>query len=525
MALEIESLGSRVDGVQDRVVRLIDADVPAQVAAGVATLWGPEATEEASKRLGWTADPREMLGLVAELEALREDFAARGVHRVVLCGMGGSSLAPEVMAKRDGVALEILDSTHPDQVARSLKTELVDTLVVVASKSGTTVETATARASFERAFRDQGIDPIDRVIIVTDPNSPLHQESSAKGHRVFLADPNVGGRFSALTAFGLVPTTLAGVDTRAVIDEAASVWDSLRVSTPDNPAVLLAASLSGNRDIAVLLADEEMAPGLGDWIEQLVAESTGKDAKGVLPVVAEDENSPEVTGDLADVVVVDLAGKGRGDASISGPLGAQFLLWEYATAFVGYLLELNPFDQPDVESAKIAARGLLDQRPTPPAPDCSYGETKLWLNTDDASSISDDQGAWTAIAKQLDSSGYLSVQLYADRLAVTDTASLRQGLASRLGRPGTIGFGPRFLHSTGQFHKGGTPDGVFVQVEVVPHTHIDIPGYPFDFTTLVNAQSAGDRGVLIERGRPVLTVQVGSVEALQRFLEAGALTA
>jgi len=268
-----------------------------------------------------------------------------------------------------------------------------------------------------------------------------------------------------------------------------------------------------------------MAPGLGDWIEQLVAESTGKDAKGVLPVVAEDENSPEVTGDLADVVVVDLAGKGRGDASISGPLGAQFLLWEYATAFVGYLLELNPFDQPDVESAKIAARGLLDQRPTPPAPDCSYGETKLWLNTDDASSISDDQGAWTAIAKQVDSSGYLSVQLYADRLALTNTPSLRQGLASRLGRPVTIGFGPRFLHSTGQFHKGGTPDGVFVQVEVVPHAHIDIPGYPFDFTTLVNAQSAGDRGVLIERGRPVLTVQVGSVEALQRFLEAGALTA
>lgn len=525
MTLTVETLGSRVVGVDERVARLVDADVPAQVAAGVATLWGPEATEESSKRLGWTADPRDMLGLIGELEALREEFLARGISRVVLCGMGGSSLAPEVMAKREGVALEIVDSTHPDQVARSLKTELVDTIVVVASKSGTTVETATARASFEQAFRDQGIDPVDRVIIVTDPDSPLHQESSAKGHRVFLADPTVGGRFSALTAFGLVPTTLAGVNTRAVIEEAASVWESLRASLVDNPAVSLAASLSSSRDIAILLADEVSAPGLGDWIEQLVAESTGKDGKGVLPVVAEDETSPEVSGDLTDVVVVDLAGKGRGDSSISGPLGAQFLLWEYATAFVGYLLELNPFDQPDVESAKIAARGLLDQRPTPPEPDCSYGDTKLWLNADGASSITDDHGAWAAIAAHVGPSSYLSVQLYADRLAVSDTPSLRQGLASRLARPVTIGFGPRFLHSTGQFHKGGTPDGVFVQIEVVPRTQIDIPGYPFDFTTLVNAQSAGDRGVLIERGRPVLTVQVGSVEALQRFLEAGALSA
>ncbi len=525
MTLTVDALGTRVDGVNERVARLVDADVPAQVAAGVATLWGPEATEESSKRLGWTADPRDMLGLVGELEALRQEFAGRGIQRVVLCGMGGSSLAPEVMAKRDGVALEIVDSTHPDQVARSLNTELVDTIVVVASKSGTTVETATARASFEQAFRDQGIDPVDRVIIVTDPNSPLHQESSAKGHRVFLADPTVGGRFSALTAFGLVPTTLAGVNTREIVEEAGAVWDSLRVSSAENPAVSLAASLSGARDIAILLADEVNAPGLGDWIEQLVAESTGKDGKGVLPVVAEDENSPEVVGNLADVVVVDLAGKGRGDSSIAGPLGAQFLLWEYATAFVGYLLELNPFDQPDVESAKIAARGLLDQRPTPPEPDCAYGDTKLWLNTDGASSITDDKAAWAAIAAHVGSSSYLSVQLYADRLAVNDTSSLRQGLASRLGRPVTIGFGPRFLHSTGQFHKGGTPDGVFVQVEVVPNAHIDIPGYPFDFTTLVNAQSAGDRGVLIERGRPVLTVQVGNVEALQRFLEAGALSA
>lgn len=525
MTLNVSVNAARLNGFSERVEALVGNEIPSQVAAKVATLWGPAATDESSKRLGWVANPTDMLTLVDEVERLRDAFHSRGVTRIVLCGMGGSSLAPEVMAKRDGVGLEILDSTHPDQVARSLSTDLADTAVVVASKSGTTVETATARASFEQAFRDQGIDPLDRVVIVTDPQSPLHEESSAKGHRVFLADPTVGGRFSALTAFGLVPTTLAGVDTKKVIDEAQMVWSRLHHDSADNPAVSLAAALSGSRDIALLLADEQNAPGLGDWIEQLVAESTGKDGKGVLPVVASGEASPETSDEFTDVVVVDLAGKGRGDCSVNGTLGAQFLLWEYATAFAGYLLELNPFDQPDVESAKIAARGLLDQQPTPPTPDVEFGQTKVWLNRDSVSSVTDAPSAWAAIVSELGPSSYLALQLYADRLDVGDTASLRDAVAARCGRPVTVGFGPRFLHSTGQFHKGGTPDGVFVQVEVVADTAIDIPGYPFDFETLVNAQAAGDRGVLVERGRPVLTVRVPSIAALIEFLSAGAATA
>ena len=520
---QLVSLLRPLEGIDERIAELVDHDIPAQVAAKTPTLWGPEATAEASIRLGWTADPSLMSALVTELTELREHLAHEGVSRVILCGMGGSSLAPEVMAKREGVSLEIVDSTHPDQVARSLGSDLSDAVVVVASKSGTTVETATARASFQEAFRSAGIDPLERVIIVTDPGSPLHKEASEAGHRVFLADPEVGGRFSALTAFGLVPTTLAGVDTKKIVDEALNVWGSLQESSADNPGVVLGAALSDpRRDFALLLADELNSPGLGDWIEQLVAESTGKEGKGVLPVVAQ-EGAPELTLALSDLVSIALAANPASDADValSAPLGAQFLLWEYATAFCGYLLKLNPFDQPDVESAKVAARGLLESQPSPQPADVTLGECGIWLTAGLNHEIASFDEAWDTVMGALTPSGYLAVQLYSDRLAHSDMDSARAALVSRCGRPVTIGFGPRFLHSTGQFHKGGAPDGVFVQIIVEPTQSIDIPGYPFDFGTLVNAQAQGDRDVLISRGRPVLTIRVPSEETLLEFLAAG----
>jgi hypothetical protein len=519
----IVSLREGLKGAGLRARDLVERGIPLSVSQRDATLWGPDATPEASIRLGWTRDPREMLGVIEELESLRSDLASQGVSRVILCGMGGSSLAPEVMAKRDHVSLEIVDSTHPDQIARSLHSDLSDAVVVVASKSGTTVETATARAAFSAAFSEAGIDPIERVIIVTDPDSPLHLEASAAGHRVFLADPEVGGRFSALTAFGLVPSTLAGVDTRRVVDEASAVWSALQENSEENPAVALASALSDPaRDIAVLIADEESLPGLGDWVEQLVAESTGKDGKGVLPVVA-GPHAPEVTLGLDDVVTVSLSpGRPGSDVSLAAPLGAQFLLWEYATAFAGVLLELNPFDQPDVESAKVAARSLLDAKPDQTTPDAIVDSVSFWLSPGLPDSVSSTEEAWAAVRGAMGPSGYLALQLYCDRLAHGDTEALRAALVERLKRPVTIGFGPRFLHSTGQFHKGGTPDGVFVQVLSQPRAAIDIPGYPFDFATLMSAQAAGDRSVLISRGRPVLTVSVDSEQAVTNFLNSGA---
>jgi glucose-6-phosphate isomerase len=500
----------------DAVGTLVSKNVPSRLAAGDATLWGVDAEPEASIRVGWVADPSLMRPLVDDVEELRRAFAAEGVTRFVLCGMGGSSLAPEVMASSAGVPLEIVDSTHPDHVTQALSGDLRSTAVIVSSKSGTTVETAAARAAFAEAFQGVGIDPTSRILIVTDPDSPLHKEAAGNGHRVFTADPLVGGRFSALTAFGLVPATLAGVDTAALLSDAHKAWSALQQDSEENPAVLLAASLSTpSRDIAVLTPSESL-PGLGDWIEQLVAESTGKDGLGVLPVVTSSATPPEATNALDDVVIVDLSGDRQdvSQVSIEATLGGSFLLWEYATAYAGVLLGVNPFDQPDVESAKTATRSLLEAMPSRQGPSEVSEKYTLWA-PDDSSTLAD---SWSYLHAQLGDSGYLALQVYGNRLELSDFVQVRDHLAAETGRPVTLGFGPRFLHSTGQFHKGGTPDGVFLQLEIEPQMDRDIPGFPYSFATLIDAQSWGDRQVLTEGGRPVLTLRVDSAETARRLL-------
>lgn len=514
MTLRVSVDHSRLPRATELCERLVDQSVASRLAAGDSTLWGDQAQPEATIRLGWVADPAEMMPLVDQLETLRDELRQEGITRIVLCGMGGSSLAPEVMAATAHVSLDILDSTHPDHVVTLVDTDLSNTLVVVSSKSGTTVETATARAVFSATFRSQQLDPISRIVVVTDPESPLHREAEEAGHRVFLADPHVGGRFSALTAFGLVPATLAGVDTRAVLESAHNVWASLHQDSVDNPALVLAAALSDpSHDIAVLSAHSTL-PGIGEWIEQLVAESTGKDGLGVLPVVS--ASASPADANYGDVLSVGWGDRAASQASvvIEASLGESFLLWEYATAAAGVLLGLNPFDQPDVESAKVAARALLDALPTRETPDALGPDYQLW-STQPAADL---ESAWSGLLDQLGPSGYLSVQIYGNRLALTDVVDVREALVARVGRPVTVGFGPRFLHSTGQFHKGGVPDGVFLQVEVEPRADVDIPGYPYSFGALINAQSLGDRNVLVERGLPVLTLKVSSNEAARRLM-------
>ncbi len=272
-----------------------------------------------------------------------------GVDRVVLCGMGGSSLAPEVICRTEGKNIVILDSSHPVSVRAAL-TDLDRTLVVVSSKSGGTVETDSQRRAFVAAFEEAGIDPRSRVVIVTDPGSPLDEQSRADGYRVINADPNVGGRFSALTAFGLVPSGLAGVDVGALLDDAEAVADILASDDSDNPALILGAVLAGTsplRDKIMLLENGTDISGFGDWAEQLIAESTGKDGKGVLPVVVIPDTGTArgdyLDGDdittielVTDVEEADL--EGESSAAVAGTLGAQLLLWEAATAVAGRLL-------------------------------------------------------------------------------------------------------------------------------------------------------------------------------------------
>jgi len=383
--LEVAADGAAAEAKSRHVPQLVEQGVASAVSQQDASLWGEPARSEASIRLAWVSLHDTSRELVPRIESLRAELAAEGVDRVVLAGMGGSSLAPEVITGTAGVPLVVLDSTDPGQVRRALEDGLDRTVLVVSSKSGGTVETDSQRRAFEQAFRDAGIDPARRIVVVTDPGSPLEKTAADAGYRaVFHADPHVGGRYSALTAFGLVPSGLAGADVGGLLDQAAEVADLLSADDEGNPALILGAALGGTdplRDKIVFSDEGSGIVGFADWAEQLIAESTGKEGRGLLPVVAEGPDAPEVTAGADDVLVVRLLSTdtavteddgptepravSRDAVTVAGPLGAQFLLWEYAVAIAGRLLAINPFDQPDVESAKKAARGLLDARPEP----------------------------------------------------------------------------------------------------------------------------------------------------------------
>lgn len=523
MTVTIAATGDAAAAVERVVPQLVSDGVAGRITAQDSTLWGAAAESEAAIRLGWTEAVAVSRGLLDDIAALREDLAAKGVSRIVLCGMGGSSLAPEVITRTYGVPLVVLDSTDPAQVGAALAERLAETVVVVSSKSGSTVETDSQKRAFEAAFTAAGIDPTERIVVVTDPGSPLDQSARADGYRVFNADPNVGGRYSALTAFGLVPSGLAGVDLAQLLDEAEAASLELAIDDEDNPGLVLGAVLAGTRplrDKIGIVTDGTHIVGFGEWAEQLIAESTGKEGTGLLPVVLETD-APELAAGLADLQVIRLVQDARathevepGEVEIAGTLGAQLLVWEYATAVAGRLLGINPFDQPDVESAKVAARALIDDL-TPPAPpaftDGSIGVRAVGLDLAGADSV---EAAVDALLAQLPENGYLAIQAYLDRLAHPQLEELRAAFAARTGRPVTFGWGPRFLHSTGQYHKGGPAIGVFLQlVGGDPAADVDIPGRPFSFGQLIHAQSAGDASVLAEHGRPVLTLTLGDVRA------------
>jgi glucose-6-phosphate isomerase len=513
--VKIAVSGAAAEAV-DRVVPQLVSDLVASRLTGLdASLWGAEAEEESAQRLGWTESIVVSAPLVPDILALRDKLHADGVNHLVLGGMGGSSLAPEVITRTYGVELTILDSTEPGQIRSALSDRLETTAVVISSKSGGTVETDSQKRIYEKAFREIGIDPIDRIVIVTDPGSPLDVSARADGYRVFNADLTVGGRFSALTAFGLVPSGLAGVDIAALLREAEAVSLELAQDSADNPGLILAAAIAGTRplkDKLGIVADGTHIVGFADWAEQLIAESTGKIGKGLLPVVL-DTDAPELALNLPDLQIVRLVGDyedtrevADGEIEITGTLGAQLLVWEYAVAIAGRLLGINPFDQPDVESAKVATRALLDSRPENTAPAFVHNSIEVRGTPDVVTGVTDLEGAIDALLATAGADGYISIQAYVDRLAHPELEKLRGLLAARSSRPVTFGWGPRFLHSTGQFHKGGPAVGVFLQITQVPVEDLEIPDRPFTFGQLIQSQAAGDASVLAKHGRPVLTL-------------------
>ncbi len=480
-------------------------DVAARLVAKDATLWGPDAESEAAIRLGWLDLPASSRELVSRLTELKAELAGEGLDRIVLCGMGGSSLAPEVICRTAGVPLVVLDTTDPDQVSAAMA-DLDRTVVVVSSKSGGTVETDSQRRAFIAAFAEAGLDEKEigaRFVVVTDPGSPLSETAAAMGARaVFLADPNVGGRYSALSAFGLVPAALAGVDVAPLLDEAAELAEQL--ASPGNPALELGIALGGafrsGRD-KVALADGPGTPiqGFGDWAEQLIAESTGKEGRGILPVVLESVDAPGAEGeDVLLAVVGNGAPAQQPSIGVTGPLGAQFLGWEYATAVAGRVLGINPFDQPNVTESKdntnrILGEGLPDERPL-----ATIGAVEIRSSGGVLDGV--DLGAHDGLRLALDAllgaippRGYLAVMAYLDRQRDAAAGELRALLARRSGHAVTFGWAPRFLHSTGQYHKGGPQVGVFLQITGAVEQDLAVPDRPFGFAGLQQAQAAGDR--------------------------------
>ena len=531
--LSVTASGPAADAVAAHVPDLVAAGFASKLFAQDATLWGPDAESESTIRLSWVGLPRSSRPLVGEIAAIRDDLTSKGLDHVVLCGMGGSSLAPEVICATAGKAITILDSSDPDYVRAALADRLATSIVVVSSKSGSTVETDSQRRVYEGAFREAGHDPADHLVIVTDPGSPLDKEAREAGYRVVNADPHVGGRYSALTAFGLVPSGLAGVDIEALLDDAESVADLLAEDDDANPGLRLGAAMAGTdplRDKFVIVDDGSGITGFADWAEQLIAESTGKSGTGILPVVVTGDEDPEVQHPTADITVARLVGEGddegddtahevdgsRSEVHVGGSLGAQMLLWEVATAAAGRILGINPFDQPDVESAKKAARELLGTSAgTSSAPAATDGAVEIralggdWLG--DATTV---DAALQALFAQLDPArGYVAIMAYLDRLVDAPLAHSRRAVALRTGRPTTFGWGPRFLHSTGQFHKGGPATGVYVQVTTAPHEDLSIPGREFTFGDFIASQAGGDAAVLADHGRPVLQLHLTDHDA------------
>ncbi|PSK96767.1 glucose-6-phosphate isomerase [Murinocardiopsis flavida] len=528
-------LGEAVAEAADvAIASLVAEGVPARLAAKDASLWGPDAAEEAAVRLGWVDLARSSRALLPELGRQVDAKRAAGLDRVVLAGMGGSSLAPEVIAATAGKPLVTLDTTDPAQVRRALGTDLDRTVLVVSSKSGGTVETDSQRRAFEAALEEAGLDPAAHIVVVTDPGSPLAATAAEKGYPTFLADPEVGGRYSALTAFGLVPSALAGVDVEALLDQAEALSATLASEPTGNPALALGAALGGfTGHDKVVLAGSAPA-GLGDWIEQLVAESTGKNGTGLLPVVVEDAAAPGFAPE-ADTHLVAFGETGPPDAPLAdttvwGPLGGQFLAWEFATAIAGRLLGIDPFDQPNVQESKDNTKALLEKSGDGPLP----VDTPLLVDgpVEVHAGAAADSAAGLAGAADLDAvlrtllravpeDGYLALLCYLDRGEDTVAAGLRPALAALTPRPVTFGWGPRFLHSTGQYHKGGPANGVFLQVTGDNPADLAIPGRPYTFARLQLAQALGDFGALAERDRPVVRLHLRDRAAgLERVAQA-----
>jgi transaldolase/glucose-6-phosphate isomerase len=475
-------------------------------------VWADPPVPEIADRLGWLDAATTSRDLIGVIETLHADAVESGITDIVLCGMGGSSLAPEVFAATlpldpGSPKLTVIDSTHPAAVARvASATAPANTWYIIASKSGGTIETMSLFRYFWKQAEQQLADPGDNFIAITDPGTSLESLASERGFlATVLADPNVGGRYSALTAFGLVPTGLIGGNIARVLDNAERAARDCSPSIPleANPGfgigVVLANRARHDQDKAQFLCTAPVET-IAIWIEQLIAESTGKEAMGIVPIdggprLREDKGATTVgigAPPLPDVDVKILVDDPYDVA------GVMFIL-EFATAVAGRCLGINPFDQPDVQLAKkLAATAMSGGLSTDASPPVNVSDAR-WR-----------EALTTMMAGPAPS--YISVQAYVPRTPESETRlnDLRRGLSEVSNAFVTVGFGPRFLHSTGQLHKGGPPGGLFLQIVNDTGDALDVPESGFTFNELIVAQARGDRTALTDRGRSVIAVDLGA---------------
>ncbi len=535
-------LGDYQPAVDNALMDMINAGIIARIWAHDHTVWKPD-PDEISNRLGWLDIADRMQAAIPTLISLMESLRAEGYQQAVLLGMGGSSLAPEVFVKtfghREGfLDLAILDSTDPGAVLSLEKDlDLDRTLFIVSTKSGTTTETL----SYFKYFYNRVVDKLgsdhagEHFIAITDPDSLMVELATIHQFRsIFTNDPNIGGRYSALSYFGLVPAVLVGVDIARLLKSAINVAEMCKAD--DNPGgylgLILGELAKVGRDKVTFILSPKIS-SFGDWVEQLIAESTGKSGKGILPVVGEIPGPVSVYGSDRLFVTIQLAGDASHDADLKKlndaghpvlslhlhdlyELGGQFFLWELATAVAGYRLGIQPFDQPNVEAAKILARKIIV--------DFTQNGTIPELKPADLSPV-----VVRSFLDRATPGAYIAIQAYVKPDVDMDLAlrDLRFKLRELTHLAITFGYGPRFLHSTGQLHKGDEGKGLFIQLTSKIVKDVKIPDEAgrsdstISFGTLKNAQVLGDQQALFKAGRKVILFDLGEspVDEVEHFTE------
>ncbi len=559
----IEFLPGQLAGEMSGAIKQAEDDnVVKRIWRKDASLWkADEANQKIiTNSLGWLVLPDEMIGVADELIEFSDLTRRRNYRHIMVCGMGGSSLCPEVLAQTFGPQsgypeLLVLDSTDPDVLAAYAdRIQIEHCLFVIASKSGTTTEPTVFYKFWYDQLGRRSANPGENFIAITDPGSPLIEAAGELGfQRVFLNQADIGGRYSALSYFGMVPAALMGIDLKKLLDRAKEMAQACAAVMPAtaNPAVQLGTFIGecakAGRDKLTLVTDEKIA-SLGLWVEQLIAESTGKEGKGILPVAGEPLGGPAVYGQDRVFVTASIGTSSQGMrskldavAAAGNPvvlrqltdlydLGAEFFLWEFATACAGWRLGINPFDQPNVQESKDATKELLNtfvsQGSLPEqAPLVAESELTIFAegHTREAlpvTSVTDALRAHLATVKQGD---YIALLNYIEETPAIEARlqEIRTLLRDTTKCATTTGYGPRFLHSTGQMHKGGPDTGVFFQITAKDKHDFPVPGEPYSFSILKQAQALGDFRSLVAHGRRALRVDLGAdvPAGLQRLHE------